>query len=396
MRISGIQGFIGRAFGSLRTGAGRGLTASAAAVLTLSAAARIWAALTADRVAVLGVLPVHGEMGGLNSMAAEHYIDASTGPLYPVFLMFIRLFSPGGGLRTVFVIQGLAVVLCSAVAFLIALRLAGRAAAFAALLLASFYPAWFVYSLVTLPVIFCVTLVFLIMLVLSADGTDGSGDLPKAVVSSVLGAASFLMYPPAIFLVPGLFAALRRRLVAISVFVIIVAPWGVRNSVVEGRILPVYEPAAYGTANGPAANAGRGWRAVDRLYYNVSFLMKKSLERSHMPVFFHSRSTNSHFLEYAFVAVALLGLGGLIRYAGARQMRMLLPVISYVALSMLLVTWTRRHRTIIEPALLIYAGIAAAGLAGRLYSRPGAGAGGPRRAGGDAVTHRPKGDREPF
>jgi len=380
MRISGTRGFIGRAFGRLSTGAGRGFTAAAALVLTASAVFRAWAAFTADRVAVLGVLPVHGEMGELNRMAADRYIDASTGPLYPVFLMFIRLFDPGGGLRAVFVIQGLAVVLCSAAAGLIAFRLAGRAAAFVALLLTSLYPAYFVYSLVTLPVIFCVTLVFLILLVLSADSRDGPGEMRKSVVSAVLGAASFLTCPAMIFLVPGLFAAVRRRLVAISVFVILVAPWGVRNSVVEGRILPVYDQAAYATANGPAANIGRGWKAVDRLYYNLSFLMKKSLERSHMPVFFHSRSTNSHFLEYAFVAAALLGLGGLIRYADRRQMRILLPVISYVALTMLLVTYTRRHRIVLEPVMLIYAGISVAGIIGRLSS----------------LVHRRGRDRDPF
>ena len=42
---------------------------------------------------LLAVFPAQGEMGAYNDMAAGRYIDTSSGPLYPVFLMFMRLFS---------------------------------------------------------------------------------------------------------------------------------------------------------------------------------------------------------------------------------------------------------------------------------------------------------------
>lgn len=362
MQLSGIPRFIGRAFGSLRTGASTWMNVAAAAALAASAAYRIYLALTADRISVFRILPAHGEMGTYNDMAANRYIDTVTGPLYPFFLMFIRFFNADGGFRAVFVIQGLAIVLCAASAGVIASRLSSRTAGLAALVIVSAYLPYILYGLVSLPVVFCILIVFLMMLVLSADKGDGEWDTPGSVVSGILGGAALLLHPVMIYLLPGLFAAVKKRMLMASIILVIVVPWGVRNSVMAGRPVPVYESTAYELSGGETVRSVSGWKVIDNVYFNVSFIMKKSLERAHMPVLFGKRSTNKHVLEYAFVLAALLGLAGLIRYSDKKQSRMLLPTASYVILTMLVTRYTTRSRVILEPALLIYAGLTIHGI----------------------------------
>jgi hypothetical protein len=362
MQISGIPGFIGRAFGSLRTGASAGMNATAGAVLAVAAIYRIHLAVTADRISVFTILPAHGEMGTYNYMAANRYIDTVTGPLYPGFLMFMRLFDQDGGFRAVFVIQGLVIVLCAAFAGIIATRLANRKAGMAALVIVSAYLSYILYGLVSLPVVFCILIVFLMMLVLSADNGDGEWDTPGSVISGILGATALLLHPVMIYLLPGLFAAVRKRMLMASILLVIVVPWGVRNSMLAARPVPVYESTAYELAGMETVRTGSGWKVVDDLYFNVSFLMKKSVERAHMPILFGKRDTNKHVLEYTFVIVALLGLTGLIRYSDRSQIRTLLPTASYVILTLLITRYTTRSRVIFEPALLIYAGITVGGI----------------------------------
>ena len=356
MQISGIPGFIRRAFGGLSAGASVRMNVTALAALAAAAIYRVYLAVTADRVSILTVLPAHGEMGAYNGMAADRYIDTVTGPLYPVFLMLMRLFYRDGGLRAVFIIQGLVIVLCAAFAGVIAARLSNRASGLAALLLVSLYPAFVIYGLVCLPVVFCILTVFLMMLVLSADSGDGGRDTPGSVISGVLGAVALLLHPVMIYLLPGLFAAARRRLLMASVLLLLIVPWGVRNSVIAGRPVPVYEFSAYQLTTGETALSG-DWKVIDGLYFNLSFIMKKSLERSHMPVIFGSRTTNNHLLQYAFVVAALFGLTGLIRYYGRSNLRTLLPVMTYAILTILLTRYTTRTRVIFEPLLLVYASI---------------------------------------
>lgn len=357
MRISGIQGFIGRAFGDLSGGASTRMKRAALATLAAAAAYRVYLAVTADRVSILAVLPAHGEMSAYNGMAADRYIDTATGPLYPVFLMFVRLFYQDGGLRALFIIQGLTTVLCAAAAGVIASRLSNRTAGMAALLLVSAYPAFVIYGLVSLPVVFCIMTVFLIMLVLSADSCDGRWDTPGSVISGILGAAALLLHPMMIYLLPGLLAAVRRRLLMASILLLLIVPWGVRNSVMTGRPVPVYEFSAYQLTAGETVRNSDGWKVIDSLYFNISFIMKKSLERTHMPVIFGSRTTNNHILQYAFVAAALLGLTGLIRYSRRSHLRAILPVMTYTLLTILLTRYTTRTRVFFEPLLLVYASI---------------------------------------
>ena len=357
MQISRISGYFGRAFGPLKTDATARLTVPAAVVLAASAVYRVILALTADRVSILTVLPGQGEMGSYNDMAANHYIDISTGPLYPLFLMFIRLISEGRGLRPVFAIQGCAIVLSAAAAGIIAARLSNRSAGLAALVLVSGYPAFIMYGLVTLPVVFCVTVVFLLMLVLTSDSRDGAWDVPGSVMSGILGAVALLLHPAMIYLLPGLFAAVRKRLLMASILILLVAPWGVRNCIIAGRPVPVYELRAYEITVKPALWLADGWKPVKHLYFNASFLMKKSLERAHMPVLFGNRAANNHVLQYSFVILALLGLAGVIRYSDRSHIRTMLPMISYAVLTILITHYSRRQRVILEPALLIYAAV---------------------------------------
>lgn len=357
MQISGIRGFIRQAFGSLRTGASVRMNVTAAAVLAAAAAYRIHLAMTADRISVFKILPAQGEMGTYNDMAADRYIDMVTGPIYPLFLMFMRLFYQDGGFRAIFVIQGLVIVLCAAFAGVIATRLSNRTAGLAAIVIVSAYLSFILYGLVNLPVVFCILIVFLMMLVLSADTGDGEWDTPGSVVSGILGGAAILLHPVMIYLLPGLFAAVRKRMLMASVLLLIVAPWGIRNSVLAGRPVPVYESTAYELTNEDTVRTGSGWKVIEGLYFNVSFLMKKSLERAHMPILFGMRNTNRHVLEYTFVFVALLGLAGLIRYSDRSHIRTLLPTASYVILTILLTRYTTRSRVIFEPLLLVFASI---------------------------------------
>ncbi len=396
MRSAGIRGYIGRAFGPLITRLSLPVAASAAFVLAAAALQRIHMAITVDRVKYLYVLPLHGKAAIYNNMAEGRYIDTSTGPLYPLFLMLVRLFAPGGGLRAVFLLQGLATVLGAAAAGVTAMRLAERsaevswpavpakgvpvspaaggsagtvglrrqAAGLAALILVAAYPPFIIYSLVVLPLIFCVTVVFLLMLVLSAGGENG--EAPGPVVPAILSAVAFMLHPVMVFLFPGVLAAVRRRLVAAAVFLVLTAPWGIRNCVIAGRPVPVYESIAYEVAPARLFKARGGWQIIEGIYFNARFLMKKSYERAHMPIAFGTKRNNDHVLGYSYVAVALLGLAGMAAYAGRAGFRTLLPLISYAAVTILITTYTTRRRVILDPAMLVFAGITVAAILSRL------------------------------
>jgi hypothetical protein len=75
---------------------------------------------------------------------------------------------------------------------------------------------------------------------------------------------------------------------------------------------------------------------------------------------------NKHLLQYSFVLVSLLGLAGLMKYYDRSQTRTILPVASYVALTVILTFYTRRYLSIVEPVLLVYASILVGSVPGQL------------------------------
>jgi hypothetical protein len=77
--------------------------------------------------------------------------------------------------------------------------------------------------------------------------------------------------------------------------------------------------------------------------------------------------------QYGYVVLMAAGLAGLARYGGREHRKLLLPMTGYLLVAVLLSSFTLGRRVILEPMLVIGAGILLAGAGRFLLSRLGSG-----------------------
>ncbi len=341
--------------------AGRGLARplrtpyriAAALIFVCAAVYRISLVFTADLAALRGRVSVMSLIYPYNEMAAKKFFDTTHGPLYPLFLMIVRGLSGGDGLRAIFFLQGLVSLGSAGLAFVCVRRMGHETAAPFAAALVAFYPPMIAASMVSLPITFCVATIF-IMMTVSADDT---GERIWTVLSAAAGAVGVLLYPMMIFFVPGLAVTARRRLLFLAVFAVLILPWGIRNSIVEGKAVPFYTAGAYEINLRYYTDADEGWKVAEGLYSNAASFLRRAHPLDEMPVIFGDRFNNHHLLRYSYVVIMLFGLGGIIAFLRRRDTAVVLPSAGFVLITLFLTRYETRYRVFVGPIFLLYTSI---------------------------------------
>ncbi|MBN2069908.1 MAG: hypothetical protein JW814_00510 [Candidatus Krumholzibacteriota bacterium] len=333
--------------------------------VALSAIHRLALALSIDPVSYLGVIPKQGEMGMYNEMAASRYIDTIHGPLYPAFLMAARFFGRGDGLHSVFIIQSIVSVAMIPVAFFSVLRAAGKQSAVAAAILAALYPSLIIYNLVALPITFVMLLLFLIVLTNVSALTDRT----KALATAVISSTGVLLDPMIIFFIPGTALIVKKKIPFLLLTLLLLLPWGIRNSMIAGRPVLLYEASGYGIDLKKFNNPFDGWKIISGIDSNISFLAGNAIEKSHMPVIFGKRTDHEHITGYSYIMILLAGSLGIFRFLSSKNSSAFYPPLSYLVLIVILTQIKYRYRIPLEPFLIIYTSILAGGIWQRMLRK---------------------------
>ncbi|HUV37495.1 MAG TPA: glycosyltransferase family 39 protein [Patescibacteria group bacterium] len=343
-----------------------------------------------------GVDPDFSDMAEYNALAVHGGFDTYRVPLYPLFLRAVYSLFGDYNYTAVFVIQGIIGAFTSLLLYAVAAGMWNRRAGLIAALIFAVYPHFILYNLTTLSETLGVFCVAAIMLVASKDIPNTC----KAVALAAVTGTGVLLKPALLFLVPGLFATVRRRWLFVIVLAAVISPWTVRNAVMFRRFVPVSETGAFnfylsynekadGTTgkapdvqrpvHGPGATSRelpprpsgsqmeylqRALRfiAYNRLktaqiiYNKVSVLFMRGWESHLMGGWEIERVRNlSNVMAYAYVPLAFLGFFGLARYYRREHRPVVAPVAGYVLLVILLSIFKFRFRLLMEPMLVVYA-----------------------------------------
>jgi hypothetical protein len=108
---------------------------------------------------------------------------------------------------------------------------------------------------------------------------------------------------------------------------------------------------------------------VDNLYKNAAVVFTRGWDKQQRldlrPVLYMA--------QYGYVVLMAAGLAGLVRYGGSEHRKLLLPMTGYLLVAVLLSSFTLGRRVVLEPMLVIGAGILLAGVGRFLLSRLGYG-----------------------
>lgn len=315
------------------------------AVLAAAVALRLAAAVAVDIPADAGEFRYVALMPG-------GPIGAAGPPLYPLFLRLVYGAFGAGNDRAVMLVQAPLAALVVIPVYLSAAALFGRPVGLVSAAVAAAYPNFVLYPAAVQPA----WLVVFIAAALSAACAAGARHSTRAAIAAALTAVGLLARPYVLFMIPGLFAVLRRRFLFLAALIVLLAPVAARNSAVAGKLVPVYDARSFNVAVSAYAS-GDVERIVDRAYSNAFRLFwypdRSSRQEEHAsPVF-----RLYHLRKYSYLLLLLFGLVTLARRIDRAHLAAILPLLSAVALHIL---FSRspffRIRTFIEVAAILYAG----------------------------------------
>jgi hypothetical protein len=315
----------------------------------------------------------------LNELAVSGGIGPSHAPLYPLFLRLVYSIFGASNFRAVFIVQGLLNSMAVIIFYLTASKLWTRRAGILAAAIAAVYPRFFYYVVSISPVSLGIFLVLLLMLVLASDLPDRT----RGIWAGIVAGSSVLLYPLLVFLVPGTLAVLKKsRWAFLITLVVLLTPMIIRNSAGEGRIVPVYAPAAYEIDlrkfenprlvenreldGKPAARTAVQRsrlpsiaRLNDAVYHNMSAILGRDW-RNNYDAEGDSRLRNFRYVNsYSYIVIMIIGIAGLFKYGRKWHFRVTLPVFCYLALLVFLTMMNDKvyARFPWEPVLIIYAAV---------------------------------------
>jgi hypothetical protein len=319
------------------------------------------------------------EASHLNDLAVSGGIGASEAPLYPLFLRMVYAIFGESNYKAVFLIQGLLGSVAVMMIYVITSRLWTRRAGILAAALAAIYPRFLTCAVSISPISAGIFLVVLLLLLLSKDLQQRSRTICAGIL---VGSATFL-HPLLIFLVPGTLAVLKKNRTAFLItLIVLLTPLAIRNSAVDGKIVPVYSPSAYEidlrkfeNPEKPNPRILETWpadepfdqkswvpslpRLLDGLYSNMSIILgrdwRDNYESGKDPQLRNSNYVNS----YSYIIIIVFGIAGLFKYGKKRHLRVTLPVLCYLAFLVMFTMLHNKHymRYPWEPILIIYIGI---------------------------------------
>jgi len=337
------------------------------------------------------------EASHLNDLAVSGGIGTSEAPLYPLFLRMVYAIFGESNYKAVFLIQGLLSSAAVIMIYVITSRLWTRRAGILAAALAAIYPRFLTCAVSISPISTGIFIVVLLLLLLSKDLQQRS----RTIFAGILVGSATFLHPLLIFLVPGTLAVLKKNRTAFLItLIVLLTPLAIRNSAVDGKIVPVYSPSAYAIdlrkfenpekedpriSEGLSADdAFKGSRDIrkfkvppkvppiirkskvpslprllDGLYSNMSIILgrdwRDNYESGKDPQLRNSNYVNS----YSYIIIIVFGIAGLFKYGKKRHLRVTLPVLCYLAFLVMFTMLHNKHymRYPWEPILIIYIGI---------------------------------------
>lgn len=298
----------------------------------------------------------HLEGGYYSKVAIEGAIDTQHAPLYPLFLKVIYLIFGKFNNRAVFAFQGVISSLTVLLVFTTVMRLRNEAAGLIAAMIFTIYTNFIIYMMNVMDESFAILIVVAIM----ATATAQLGDKDKAVNYAILLGLGAMVKPLLLLLTPGMLIAVKKRIVFLLLLIAILAPWTVRNSIIESKPVPVYHKNALRVGMRNYAHAYIKWDVVDRIYRSASSVLKRGL----YPGLKRNAKVNKNFInsaEYMYGPIMILGFIGLIVHYKREHRVLVIPVLGYILLLIFFTRFQLKFRVPLEPLLIVYAAVLLAG-----------------------------------
>jgi len=283
----------------------------------------------------------------------QHFRPSSdSAPLYQLLVRTLYVIGGAGNGWLLFAVQAALGATIVFPMYWAAARLGNRWSGALAGLLSALYPAFIGYGLG----IRTEWLTAVLVATLIAVGSSRLGERSRAALSAVVAGAAMLVQPLLTWLVPGAFAASRKRWVFLAVLAAVLLPFTVGNAVRTHRIVPVYTRWALGVNLGNI-NVKSGWSTIDRLYESANSVVTRG------PISSTDQESRGALVEpreawrYAYVIVMILGLIGLARYYRRDEREIVLPILGYILVLVVFTVFELNCRAALEPLLIVYASI---------------------------------------
>jgi len=276
-------------------------------------------------------------------------------PLYPAFLRLVYFIFGSRDNAPVPVIQALAGALVVLPVYAAAARLFDRPAGLVSAGVAAVYPNFALYPAAVEPEWIVVLIGASIAAVCVIDARESR----RAALTAALAAIGLLVQPYFLYMIPGLFAVLKRRFVFLAALFALLAPFVVKRSIDAGRFVPVYGAHAY-SLNLSVYATGDAERILDAVYSNVNLIHLWNPAREFRIVDGVAVPFALYYIrDYSYLTVLLLGLFALVRRVRREHVAAILPILGAVALHMLFSGVLQfRIRALLEVALILYLGSA--------------------------------------
>ena len=214
-----------------------------------------------------------------------------------------------------------------------------------------------------------ILVLFVATLVMMRAGGRARGE---GIAGAVLG-LGVLVDPFLLLYVPGFLLISRRRLFFTAALLVVVTPWTVRNSVMEGTIVPVYAPSAIelDLSRWVIRCPADFYRLVDKTYVNAAGLVSRGagwIQPAGSETSEAIRNSTT-FGAYFYLVVALGGLVGVLRHHSSRHGPFLRPALIYLGILVLFSTARNTNRLLAEHIAIFYSALLLVWIARWLRSR---------------------------
>ncbi len=280
-------------------------------------------------------------------------LGATQPPLHAMFLHIIYMIFGASDHQAVFIVQAALSSVIVPCMYATGRLLFDRAAGILAATISAIYPNFIVYNLELDPD--AISLVIVVLLMTAA--VINAAETNKAYLSAALISIGILFNPLLVYFLPGMLLTVKKRILFIALLVVILAPWSIRNSVVQKRITPVYGTGAYKVDVRHFTHRYDRWAAVHKIYFNCTAVLKRSWTSSFADDEDVRLRNSSYIATYSHVIVMLLGLVGIIRYRRREQLGVVAPVVGYLVLLVVLSDFKIKYRIYFEPLLILYTAV---------------------------------------
>lgn len=287
------------------------------------------------------------------SLSARQALATDETPIYPLLLRYIHDSTGTYNTKLLFIFQALLGAFVVIPIYVAASRIFNRSAGLISATVAACYPNFVFYVTTVSPE----ALVILLAAAIAAICVIETGEAKRAIFCAVLASFGVLVRPYFIFVVPGLVANLKRRLFFVALFLAMLAPLTIRNSIKEERFVPIYKETAFkiDLSEYTKHNAAR---LLDFLYQNFTLIHRWSDVRGAKMIDGVAAPHWSYFSRrYCYLIVIIFGFVALARYAHRKHLAVILPPIWALVFYILLSgDYSFRIRPLLEVISIIYIG----------------------------------------